>query len=148
MTTGQREAAVSGLLSLLARLPVWASPPSRRLRLWDDVLKPMRPACFVFEGGNETRANTMTGHGRTTIEVRLFVYLDTSSPDAVPSSQVNAIADAIDAALAPQGPDLPIGRNTLGGAAYWARVEGSTLKVPGDLDGDGILVVPVKITLP
>ena len=143
-----REAAVTALLTAVTGAFAWGTPPSRRLKLWSDVPKATRPACFLFEGGNETHANTMSPIGRRTVEVRLFVYTDASSTAVPPSSQLNDIADALDAALAPKAADIPLGRNTLGGAAYWARIEGSTLKAPGDLDGDGILVVPVRITLP
>ena len=148
MSATGREAAVTALLATVTGAFAWATPPSRRLKLWSDVPRLTRPACFLFEGGNETHANTTSPISRRTIEVRLFVYTDASSLVSPPASQLNTIADALDAALAPKAADIPLGRNTLGGAAYWARIEGSTLKAPGDLDGDGILVVPVKITLP
>lgn len=148
MSATGREAAVTALLAAVTGAFAWGVPPSRRLKLWADVPKGTRPACFLFEGGNETHANTTSPIGRRTVEVRLFVYIDATSTTSPPASQLNAIADALDAALAPKGSDISTGRNTLGGAAYWARIEGSTLKAPGDLDGDGILVVPIKITLP
>ena len=148
MNASGREAAVTALLAAVTGAFAWPTPPSRRLKLWADVPRPTRPACFLFEGGNETHANTTSPIGRRTIEVRLFVYTDASLPTVPPASQLNTIADALDAALTPKGADIPLGRNTLGGAAYWARIEGASLKAPGDLDGDGILVVPVRITLP
>ena len=148
MSVTGREAAVTALLATVTGAFAWGVPPSRRLKLWSDVPKATRPACFLFEGGNETHTNANLGVGKRTVEVRLFVYTDASSTAVPPASQLNDIADALDVALAPKGADIPLGRNTLGGAAYWARIEGSTLKAPGDLDEDGILVVPVRITLP
>ncbi|MGC1557095.1 MAG: hypothetical protein WA745_06095 [Methylovirgula sp.] len=61
---------------------------------------------------------------------------------------MNGVMDALDSAFALSGPDLAFGRNTLSGAAYSCRIDGKVLKDPGDLDGDALLVVPVKITLP
>lgn len=148
MSATSREAAVTALLAAVEGAFAWGTPPTRRLKLWAEVPRAARPACFLFEGGNETHTNKTSPIGRRTVEVRLFVYTDASLLTAPPASQLNAIADALDAALAPTGADIPLGRNTLGGTAYWARIEGSTLKAPGDLDGDGILVVPVRITLP
>ena len=56
--------------------------------------------------------------------------------------------DALDTAFAPTGTDIGLGRNTLAGTAYSCRIDGKVLKDPGDLDGDALLVVPVKIVLP
>ena len=53
-----------------------------------------------------------------------------------------------DLALAPTGPDAALGRLTLGGTAYRCGIDGKPLKDPGDLDGDGLLVVPITIVLP
>ena len=56
--------------------------------------------------------------------------------------------DALDGAFALSGGDLLTGRNTLGGAAYHCRIDGKALKDPGDLDGDALLIVPVRVVLP
>ncbi len=56
--------------------------------------------------------------------------------------------DALDATLEPAGADVALGRLTLGGTAYSCAVAGRPLKDPGDLDGDGLLVVPIQIILP
>ena len=150
MSTGQREAAATALLSLVANAYAWKTPPARRLVLWSDdaAARSLRPMAFIFEGGNETTINPGGAISRTVIEARIFVYTDCSDRASIGASELNQIADALDAAMALKGADLVLGRNTLGGAAYWARIEGNTLKVPGDLDGDGIMVVPIKITLP
>jgi hypothetical protein len=140
-----REAAVIALEDLVAGAYPWATPPSRRLRLWDSVPVEMRPACFLFEGGKEGYVWQQGVEPRVEIEVRLFVYIDAKDPSVVGSSALNVIMDALDAAMAKgQGRE---GRNTLGGAAFWARIAGDPFKDPGDIDGDGLLIVPIKITL-
>ena len=48
----------------------------------------------------------------------------------------------------PAGADNALGRNTLNGAAYRCGIQGKPLKDPGDLDGDGLLVVPIRLVLP
>ena len=148
MSASQREAAVAALLTRVTSAFAWKTPPCRRLKLWSEVPKVSRPTCFLFEGGSETHTNTTSAIGRVQIEVRLFVYTDASSSTVAPATLLNQIADAIDAAMKPAGADVPLGRNTLAGTVYWARIEGASLKAPGDLDGDGILVVPIRITLP
>ena len=142
-----REPAIAALIARVAAAYPWATPPSRRLKLWADVPPAMRPACFVFEGGAETYENA-GGTPKRSLAVRLFVYIDAHDPAAVGAAKLNAIMDALDAALAPLGADAALGRVTLGGAAYRASIDGKPLKDPGDLDGDGLLVVPITIVLP
>ena len=143
-----REQAVGALLQRVAMAYAWASPPSRRLRLWSDVPAAMRPACFLFEGGAEIYEDAAVGAPKRSLQLRLFIYVDAHDPAAIGAAALNAIMDALDQALAPVGSDLPLGRTTLGGAAYRASIDGKPLKDPGDLDGDGLLVVPITIVLP
>jgi hypothetical protein len=51
--------------------------------------------------------------------------------------------DALDAAL--MASPVANNRQTLGGLVSHCRVDGAVLKDPGDLDGDGLLWVPLKI---
>lgn len=143
-----RENAVGALLQRVATAYAWATPPSRRLKLWSDVPPAMRPACFLFEGGAESYEDAASGAPKRSLSLRLFIYVDAHDPGAVGAAQLNAIMDALDAALAPAGADIPRGCTTLDGAAYRCSIEGKPLKDPGDLDGDGLLVVPIAIVLP
>lgn len=143
-----REPAVAALLQRVTSAYAWASPPTRRLKLWSDVPPAMRPACFLFEGGAETYADTSGPNPKRSLDLRLFIYIDAHDPGAIGAAKLNGIMDALDAALAPQGADAISGRLTLGGTAYRCSIEGKPLKDPGDLDGDGLLVVPITIVLP
>jgi hypothetical protein len=145
---GAREQAVQALLALVTAAYPWASPPSRRLKLWSDVASTDRPACFLFEGGFETYAAGAGPDPKRSLDVKLFVYVDAHDPMTVGAARLNAIMDALDLAFAPTGPDIALGRVTLGGAAYRCAIDGKPLKDPGDLDGDGLLVVPLTIILP
>jgi len=60
---------------------------------------------------------------------------------AVFGLRLNTILDALEAALNPANG----ARQTLGGLVSHCRIEGAVLKDPGDLDGDGLLWVPIKI---
>ena len=143
-----REQAVAALATRVALAYAWATPPSRRLKLWSDVPPAMRPACFLFEGGAETYADAAGAMPKRSLQVRLFVYVDAHDPATVGAAALNAIMDALDEALEPAGADLALGRTTLGGAVYRASIDGKPLKDPGDLDGDGLLVVPITLVLP
>ena len=143
-----REQAIVALLARVAAAYAWVVPPSRRLKLWSDVPPSMRPACFLIEGGAETYDHPETAKPKRSLDVRLFIYVDARDPDAIGAAQLNAIMDALDAGLAPAGSDNARGRNTLGGAAHRCGIQGKPLKDPGDLDGDGLLVVPIRLVLP
>ena len=64
------------------------------------------------------------------------------------ASALNAALDAIDAALLPAGADLALGRQTLGGAVHDCKIVGVPVRDPGDLDGDGLAVVSVRLVAP
>ena len=143
-----REPAIAALLGRLAAAYPWAATPSRRLKLWSDVPAAMRPACFLHEGGAETYADAASGTPKRSLALRLFVYADAHDPGLPGAARLNAIMDALDGALAPNGADAALGRCTLGGNAWRCSIEGKVLKDPGDLDGDALLVVPIAIVLP
>ncbi len=148
MAVTSRETAVTALQSLVANAYAWKLGPVRRLKLWSDVPAMSRPACFLFEGGQETYSWSEGAAPKRAIEVKLFIYLNAKDPAVAGASLLNNVMDALDGAFALSGADLLTGRNTLDGAVYHCRIDGKALKDPGDLDGDALLIVPVKLILP
>lgn len=148
MAGASRETAVTALQSLVAGAYAWKLGPARRLKLWSDVPTMSRPACFLFEGGQETYSWTEGAAPKRILEVKLFIYLNAKDASVAGAALLNDVMDALDRAFALSGADRAIGRNTLGGAAYHCRIDGKALKDPGDLDGDALLIVPVKLILP
>ena len=143
-----REAAKLALFTLISNAYAWKNAPSRRLKLWGDVPKEQRPALFQFEGGKTSYKSTVGMLPIRTLEVRLFIYLDSSDHTIAQATTMDAIMDAIDLALKPSGSDMVTGRQTLGGTCDWCRIDGDTTDDPGDIDDDGLIIVPVRITLP
>lgn len=143
-----RESAISALIALIADAYPWATGPSRRLKLWSDVPAANRPACYLFEGGQETYSWSENALPKRVIEVRLFVYVSAKDPTIAGASLLNTVMDTLDSVFSISGNDLVLGRNTLGGAVYSCRIDGKVLKDPGDLDGDALLIVPVRMALP
>jgi hypothetical protein len=107
-----------------------------------------RPACFVFEGGFESYSWSEGAVAKRVIEAKIFVYLNAKDPGISGASLLNDVMDALDAAFAISGADSLAGRNTLGGLVYHCRIDGKLMKDPGDLDGDALLIVPVKLIMP
>jgi hypothetical protein len=149
MTTPTREAIYSALFALVSGAYAWKTS-ARRLKLWGDVPPSMRPALFQFEGVEDD--DEWTGSGGLqlvrTLACKLFIYTDASDPSTIGATQLNNINDALDAALAPSGGDVMTNRQTLGGLVSSCRIKGRRFKDPGDLDGDGLLIVPISIVWP
>jgi hypothetical protein len=142
-----REIAFSALFTAVSNAYAWGLA-SRRLKLWSEVPAAMRPALFQLEAGPETYAWTSLASPKRTIEAKLFLYFDSRDPFTPGASAINTALDAIDAALTPKLGDLAAGRQTLGGAVYDCKINGVPVRDTGDIDGDGLAVVSVRLVLP
>ena len=109
-----REAAYSALFAAVSAAYPWGLA-ARRLRLWSEVPAALRPALFQLEGGAETYQWPTPAAPKRTLEAKLFLYFDARDPATPGASAINAALDALDAALAPTGADIVVGRQTLGG---------------------------------
>lgn len=139
-----RKQIAQALFDLLKTASVFKSS-SRRMKLWADVPASERPALYMHESA-ETYDNAEDFNpGSRTMRFKAFVYTNASDSPAAPVDQLNDILEAFETALAPN----PLtGLQTLGGVVTHARINGEILKDAGDLDGDGVLVVPFEILLP
>ena len=147
--SASREEIYQALFAVVSDAYQWNSAPSRRLKLWGDVPLGDRPALFQFEGEPDAyaySAQPILSSQKRTIHAKLFAYIDAKDPTIVGSSQINAILDAFDAAIAPDNYDT--GLFTLGGLVYSCLISGVPLRDPGDLDGDGLTIVDVEMLLP
>jgi hypothetical protein len=152
--TNTREAIMQALCAFLARAqfaaPIngydtWAML-SRRVKLWSDVAPADQPALFIGEHGESVAYAGDNFPSKTTLNVDLLIYTSAGrDPDSVPASALNIAIEALVAALAP---DVKTGRQSLGGLVQSCRVEGRIVKDPGDLDGQGFALVPLKILIP
>jgi hypothetical protein len=136
-----RESIMSALFTLVSTSAGYASA-SRRLKLWGEVGSTDKPALFMYER-DDTYANGKNYLSIVEMNVDLFIYIDAGKDQSiVPISTLNPLIDAVDAALATGKVN---GRQTLGGLVSHCWIEGKVMKDPGDLDGDGIAVIPIKI---
>lgn len=142
-----REAAFSALFATVSAAYPWGLA-SRRMKLWSDVPSALRPALFQLEFGPETYQWASPATPRRSLEAKLFLYFDARDPSTAGASAINAALDAIDAALAPSGLDLASGRQTLGGVVHDCKIIGVPVRDTGDLDGDGLAVVSVRLIAP
>ena len=142
-----REAAFSALFVAVSTAYPWGQA-SRRMKLWSEVPAALRPAFFQLESGPETYQWPSLATPKRTLEAKLFLYFDARDPTLPGATAINNALDAIDAALAPAGSDLSLGRQTLGGTVYDCKVVAVPVRDTGDLDGDGLAVVAVRLVGP
>jgi hypothetical protein len=142
-----REFAFSALFAAVSAAYPWGLA-SRRMKLWSEVPAALRPAFFQLESGPETYQWPSPAAPKRTLEAKLFFYFDARDPATPGASAINAALDAIDTALAPSGADAALGRQTLGGAVHDCKIAGVPVRDTGDLDGDGLAVVSVRLVLP
>jgi len=115
---------------------------SRRLQLWSSLSPADKPAIFQYER-DDTYTNGKQYLPIVEMNVDLYIYTAPGMDSGItPISILNPLIDAVDAALAPS---IVTKRQTLGGLVSHVWIDGKIMKDPGDLDGDGIAVIPIKI---
>jgi hypothetical protein len=143
-----REDIFQALFALTQTLE-WGSPAqslayrSRRVALWSDL--PAQPALCQAE--HDEDITEVTGMpSATTYSASWLIYHDAGKdPSAIPAQQSNLILDAVQALFPAGDPDNV---QTLGGRVHHCFISGRLFKDPGDLDGQALLIVPIKILAP
>lgn len=135
-----REEIMQALFNVVRDCGHWKTA-SRRLQLWSNVPSADKPAVFVVKKGEVHPAST-DGTG-VRIEAEIFIYMD-STGQGVPDSMMNPFIDGIANALAP---NQLTGLQTLGGLVQHCWIEGKIMQDSGDMDGDGVAVIPVKMLI-
>ena len=108
----------------------------------------MRPALFQLESGPEVYQWPSPAAPKRTFEAKLFLYFASndlttrvrsrSTPRSTPSTPCSRRRTAT----------LPSDAETLGGAVHDCKITGVPVRDPGDLDGDGLAVVSVRLIGP
>ena len=146
MTT--REDVFNALFALTAGL-IWGTPAqtlayaARRVKLWDDL--PAQPALCQAEQDEDV--TEVTGlPSKTTYSASWLIYHNVGKdPAATPATETNLILDAVQALFPAGDPDQV---QTLGGLVHHCFISGKVFKDPGDLDGQGLIIVPIRILVP
>lgn len=155
MSYTTREQAMTALYNLLLPLSQGGNPSfktiSRRLQHWTQVDAGQQPALFLYEKPETHKRQTPAALAMRMLEADIFIYINVGlDANTIPVTILNPLLDLIDpnsgGVLKPD--DRVQNRQTLGGVVYDCWIEGQLIKVPGDMDGQGIAVIPVKILLP
>jgi hypothetical protein len=143
-----REDVFEALFALTRGL-LWGSPPrgfvhrSRRVALWGDL--PAQPALCQAE--HDEDITQVTGLPSVTIlSASWLIYHEAGKdPKSEPTRESNLILDAVQALFPSGDPDAA---QTLGGLVHHCFISGKVFKDPGDLDGQALIIVPIRILVP
>lgn len=123
---------------------------SRRVKLFSDVPSEFQPACFQAEHGTTERQVTGMPY-KTVLEATWIIYQCVARvPAGIGARENNLILRGVREALAPlpQDPGFMDKRNTLNGLVYHCYIDGRLFKDPGDIDGQGMMTIPIKLLVP
>lgn len=143
-----REMVMEALLDLLKENLPGFKTFSRRFITYDRISMSAQCPYLVITSGQENYSprESIRLPAKREMQVEITIYLSAGQDQTtIPDQAVNTILDNIDEALAPIPPQEA---QTLGGLVNHCYIEGDILKVPGDLDGIGVIVIPIKILLP
>jgi hypothetical protein len=117
---------------------------SRRVKTFEDL--PAQPALCQAET-DETVAQRTGMQPTTTLGASWLIFHQAGKDDgAIPAQTTNAILAAVRALFVdPTDPDYA---QTLGGLVHKCWIEGRIQKFQGDLDGQTLIVVPIKVLAP
>jgi hypothetical protein len=116
--------------------------PSRRVQTWSKIRE--FPTLAQAEHDETVTPRTNMPPVRTLGAVWLIYHNVGKDTSLIPATESNAILDAIDA-LFPSGDDAT---QTLGGLVHRASISGRVLKEHGDLEGQALLIVPIRLIAP
>lgn len=154
------EEAIFKELSLRMALVTWtrAGDPTvhsfitkgRRVKLFADVPQTEQPACFQAE--HYTTEGQVTGMPyKTILEANWIIYQCVATDKSMDGAiENNLILGGVRKALAPKPSDVGFHdrRNTLDGLVHHCFISGRIFKDPGDIDDQGMIVVPIKLLVP
>lgn len=134
-----REAIYAALFERLSAIP-GLKTTSRRLRHWTDVGSSEQPA--LFQAQRNQLAKTTPGTPSVwTLFADIYIYV--SNTGDTPAAGMNALINAVEAALAPD--NRVKNTCTLGGLCSFCFIDGSVETDEGTLGNQAVAIVPIKI---
>jgi len=138
-----RETVYAAVFALVSSVSGF-NTASRKVRHWADVAPPEQPALFQVQK-MESYEPTPRLPPKRRFSVDLYLYAHSDDPSIAPSSILNPLIDAVEAALAPDPVD---GLQTLGGLVEHAWISTRIETDEGVLGDQAVVIVPVEILVP
>jgi len=136
-----REQIYAAFFALVSSTPGFITT-SRRIVHWGDVPQGSQPA--LFQNQKKEIPSTNPGLNQVwTLTLDLFIYAHTQMDKTIaPSTIINGLVDAVAASIAP---DPVSNKQTLGGLAQHAWIDGAIVTDEGVLGDQAVAIIPITI---
>jgi hypothetical protein len=123
---------------------------SRRFQTFDQIAQAAKPALYVIDYKEEHMKRDLVTPAVRILYFDVYIFIFTGDPKKTPIDLLNTLIERIDpVSNGVLKPDNAVtNRQTLGNLCYNVYIDGEIVKVPGDLDGQGVAIIPVKVVLP
>lgn len=117
---------------------------SRKFKHFSKVSADQQPAMFQTEVLDHGTAKTgLPGIRKFRVSWTVYFTSDPGDDGDIPTIAMNDIVDALEGVLIE-----PFNKQTLGGLVEHTFIDGEIIKISGDDDGQGMIVVPITILVP
>lgn len=120
----------------------------RRLKMFSNIDPSVQP-CFFLVQHREQYINRGVGTlSQVYLDMGVWCYASTAADTTVGDDYLDSMEEGIENVMGPDDPQ----RNelTLSGLAYWCRImreDNMFIRDPGDIDGQALLVLPIRILI-
>ncbi len=135
-----REPIIAALFAKLAAIPSLVTV-GRVVKHLIDVPAEHQPALFLSPR-NQSAIRRTGLPTKWVISVLVYIYTNRGGQNVIPDIQMNAILDAVETVLAPNG---GVENQTLGGLCEYCRIEGVIETDEGALGDQSVAIVPIDI---
>lgn len=128
----------------------WVTAPSRRLKLWGRIDSSQQPTAFLVQHREGYIGRTGLPPRRY-LDLGIWAYAPSGEDSDVGDEYLDIMETAIEGALVRDSSALGEWPVQFGQTVYYARIdrtEGLLIRDPGDIDGQALLVLPVRVLLP
>lgn len=145
-TTSTRQQISTALLALLSTAYAFKYT-SRRFRNAADQSQVQQPALFLVKHKEQHVKQKLVTPAIRHLYFDAYIFIATGTDqNSTPMDTLDTLIDAIDPVSGGVlAPPAGFAYQTLGGLAVDCFIDGDITLVPGDLDGQGLAVIPIKV---
>jgi hypothetical protein len=143
-----RKQIAAALLAQIAPTgsPFYAGNVGRRLRNPEGDAAPGQPGLFLIKPHEKFDHSKSMLPAKRDLHFLAVIYTDVGGDQtAVPADIIDDLVDYVEGQLQP---DTATGRQTLGGLVQSVLIDGDLNFTPGDKDGKGETLIPIRVTIP
>ncbi len=140
---------ITPLIQTVGTAPTTAKPfvfGSRRIQLWNDVPAGSKPAIFLYQDMGRSDNPNDAVPAKLTVNAGLYIYMDATDQSVYPITAINTLFQKVWDTLSDNNPTQST--FLIPGTQARLRIDGDIYFESGDLTGNGLCLIPLKILIP